>query len=154
MLIDLDCNTVIWLFGVKFTFYNLCEQQARIESVGASDLPGALPTGYSYVKGVRLDILTNSQFLQNLPDRTGVEMDIPFFNASPDKFMLLYWNDPEGDGNGEWIEVTKPLDRDQLVKALAAKSVDELYKISTATGDMFYPGLTTDKIGIFVLVKK
>lgn len=153
-LIDLDCNTVTWLFGVKFTFYNLCDQQARIESVGANDLPGSLPAEYSYVKGVRLDILTLGQLLQNLPDGAGVEMDIPFFNASGDAFTLLYWNDPDGDGKGDWVEVMKPLSRTQLTKALTAKSADELYKITTAAGDMFYPGLTTDKTGVFVLVQK
>ena len=154
MLIDLDCDSVVWVFGVKLTFYNLCEQQARIESVGASDLPSALPTGYSYVKGLRVDILTKSQFIQNLPDGTGIEMDFPFFNDSPDKFILLYWNDPNGDGKGEWVEVSKPLRRDQLTQALTTKSANELYKLTTAAGDMFYPGLTTDRTGIFVLVKK
>lgn len=153
-MIDLDCNTVIWLFGVKFTFYNLCEQQARIESLSANDLPGSLPTGYSYVKGLRVDILTKGQFIQNLPDGTGIEMDIPFFDASPDQFMLLYWNDPDGDGKGEWLNVSKLLSRNKLTQTLNIKSADELYKLTTAPGDMFYPGLTTDKIGIFVLVQK
>jgi hypothetical protein len=142
------------LFGVKFTFYNLCDQQARIENVSASDLPGSLPTGYSYVKGVRLDIQTLGQLLQNLPDGAGVEMDFPFFHASPDTFTLLYWNDPDGDGNGEWIEVTKLLSRPQLTTALTARSADELYRITTAAGDMFYPALTTDKTGFFILAQK
>ncbi len=153
-LIDLDCNTVVWLFGVKFTFYNLCEQQARIERVSANDLPGSLPAGYSFVRGLRLDILTQAQFIQNLPDGTGVEMDFPFFNASPDAFTVLYWNDPEGDGTGEWLEVTKPLSRSQLNRTLTVKSADELYRVATAPGDRFYPALTTDKTGIFILVKK
>ena len=101
-----------------------------------------------------MDILTNGQFLRNLPDGTGIEMDIPFFNASPDRFTLLYWNAPDGAGTGEWVEVTQPLSRNQLTRALTTKSADELYKLTTAAGDMFYPGLTTDQTGIFVLVRK
>lgn len=124
-----------------------------MESVSASDLPASLPAGYAYVKGVRVDVLTSGQFIQNLPDGTGIEMDIPFFNASPDTFTLLYWSDPDGDGRGEWIEVTKPLSRNQLLEALTTESPDELYRIMTAAGAMFYPGLTTDQTGIFVLVQ-
>ena len=151
---DLHCNTVVWMFGVKFTFYNLCEQQARIERIFTDDLPAPLPTQYAYVRGVRVDIMANGELLADLPDRTGIEMDFPFFNAPLDKFTLLYWDDPDGDGKGEWVEVTQTLSRSELIKTLSIKAPDELYRLSTANGDMFYPGLTTHKIGIFVLVKK
>jgi hypothetical protein len=153
-LIDLDCNSIFWRFGVRFTFYNLCEQQARIGSLVAADLPAPLPSGYSYVKGVSVEILTNGQVIQELPDGTGIEMDIPFFNASPERFILLYWKDPDGDAGGEWLEVSEPLSRDQIASALNAESANELYKLATAASDRFYPGLTTQKTGIFVLVRK
>ena len=92
--------------------------------------------------------------MKNLPDNTGIEMDFPFAGTSPDKLAILHWNDPDGDGNGEWVEVSQPLARNQITRALTVESADELYKLPTLIGNRFYPVLTTDQTGIFILVKK
>jgi hypothetical protein len=153
-LIDLDCNSIFWAFGIKLTYYNLCDYQTTIHSVGAKELPAALPNGFSYVMGLHVDVLSQGQIIKNLPNGTGIEMDYPLNTISHDKLALLYWNDPDGDGKGEWIEVTKQLGKDKIFKALTILSADEFYKLLTTTTDTFFPTLTTDKTGIFILAKK
>jgi len=152
-LIDLDCNSIFWMFGIKLTFYNLCDQQTTIHSVQASGLPGKLPTGFSFVMGLKVEVLTNGQIIKKLPDGTGIELDYPLYKQSRDQFAVLYWNDPDGDGKGEWIEISKQLSQDKISQALTTKSTDELYQL-IHTSAVFYPTLTTDKTGIFILVKK
>jgi len=117
-------------------------------------LPAKLPTGFSYVMGLDVDILTKGQIVKNLPNGTGIEMDFPLNKQSQDKLALLYWNDPDGDGKGEWVEVSKQLGKDKIFQTLSIKSTNELYKLITSAADTFYPNLTTDKTGIFILVKK
>jgi len=153
-LINLDCNSVIWAFGIKLTFYNLCAQQATIHSVGATGLPAKLPAGYSYVMGLQLEILTNNQIIKSLPNGTGIEMDYPLNDQSREQLVLLYWNDPDGDGKGEWVEFTKPLGKDKLTPALTTKAADEFYKLNPLAREVIFSTLTTDKTGIFILVKK
>ncbi|HKG53459.1 MAG TPA: hypothetical protein VKB04_04310, partial [Anaerolineales bacterium] len=80
--------------------------------------------------------------------------DYPLNKQTPDHLALLYWNDPDGDGKGEWVQVSKQLGKDKIFQTLSLKSTDEFYKLITNTGDTFYPNLTTDKTGIFILVKK
>jgi hypothetical protein len=153
-LIDLDCNSVFWAFGIKLTFYNLCDQQTTLHYMGAKELPAPLPAGVSYLIGLNVDILTNGQTLQNLPDGSGIQIDFPLNNQPSDQVAVLYWNDPDEDGTGEWIEVLKPLSQDKVVEAFTTKSTDEFYKLITSATDTFYPSLTTDKTGVFILVKK
>ncbi len=142
------------MFGIKFTFFNLCDQQTTVKSVGASELPAKLPAGFSYVMGLNVDILTNGQILKNLPQGTGIEMDFPLYKQSGNQFVLLYWNDPDGDGKGEWIEVSKQLTKDKLSKTLTVKSTVELYQLIPTGSNLSYQTLTTDKTGTFILVKK
>jgi len=153
-LIKLDCNTIIWAFGIKLTYYNLCDYQTTIHSVGKNELPAQLPAGFSYVMGLKVDMFTNGQILKDLPNGSGIEMDFPLRKESRDHLALLYWNDPDGDGKGEWVDFSKQLAKDKIFQALTTKSTDEMYKLLTSTSDIFYPSLTTDKTGIFILVKK
>jgi hypothetical protein len=153
-LIDLDCHSIFWAFGIKLTYYNLCDYQTTIHSVGSNELPGKLPAGFSYVMGLKVEILSNGQIVKNLPNGTGIEMDYPLKQQTRDHVALLYWNDPDGDGKGDWVEVTKQLGKDRIFQTLSIKSADEFYKLITSASDTFYPNLTTDKTGIFILVKK
>jgi len=153
-LIDLDCNSIFWAFGIKLTYYNLCDYQTTIHSVGATELPARLPAGFTYLMGLDVDILSKGQIIKNLPNGSGIEMDFPLNQQALDKLALLYWDDPDGDGKGQWITVSKQLAKDKILQALTTKSSDELYKLIAGAGDTFYPSLTTDKTGIFILVKK
>jgi hypothetical protein len=104
--------------------------------------------------GLDVDILFNGQLVKNLPDGSGIQLDFPLNKQTPDKLALLYWNDPDGDGKGEWLTVTKKLGKDKIFQALTTKSTDEFYKLIPSAEDPFFPNLTTDKSGIFILVKK
>jgi hypothetical protein len=153
-LIKLDCNSVIWAFGIKLTFYNLCDYQTTIHSVGANELPFELPDGYSYVKGLKVDILTAGQLLKELPANAGIEMDFPLNKQSRDQVAVLYWSDPDGDGQGNWIELTKQINFNKISELLGITTGDELYQLIQSFTSSFYPTLTTEKTGIFILVKK
>ena len=148
----MDCNSIYWVWGIKLTFYNLCDQQSLLRGIGANELPAPLPAGVSYLLGVDVTILNNGQVMPNLPDGTGIELDYPLLSIN--QLAVLHWNDPDGDGQGEWVEVMQPLNRGQLPQALATESESELYKINTLSGGGFYPILTTDTTGIFILVAK
>ncbi|RPJ25470.1 MAG: HYR domain-containing protein [Chloroflexi bacterium] len=125
-VIDLDCNSALQAFGIKLSFMNLCDYQTTLDSIGLSDLPGALPDGYSFVMGLNLSILSENQAIEELPNGTSIQLDFPMSGGSKDEFAVLYWND------GEWVEVPQQVSDDQG----------------------FYQVLTTDNTGIFVLVKK
>lgn len=153
-MIDLDCNSVFWAFGIKLTYYNLCDYQTTIHSVGANELPAQLPAGLSYVMGLDVDVLSNGQIVKNLPNGSGIEMDYPLRKEAREKLVLLYWNDPDGDGKGEWVEVKQQLGKDKIFETLTKKSTDEFYNLITSAADIFFPGLTTDKTGIFILATK
>jgi hypothetical protein len=153
-LIQLDCNSVLWAFGIKLTFFNLCDQQTSIHSVGESELPFNLPSGYSYVRGLKIDILTNGRLLKELPVDSGIELDFPINKASRDQFAVLYWNDPDGDGKGNWIELSKQISANKILQTLGITTGEELYQIILNATNGVYPTLTTEKTGIFILVKK
>ena len=152
-LINLDCLTTINTFGIKVTFFNLCDYQAILNSVDGTSLPGRLPNGDSFVMGLDVLVLDQGQDIQSLPNGTGIQMDFPA--GSQDQFAVLYWNDEDGDGNGEWMEISQLLNSDKLSQVMSADPADELYHISASAADgNLYKILTTEKTGIFVLVKK
>jgi len=62
-----------------------------------------------------------------------------------------------GNGSGEWIEVSQQLSPDAISKILSSSAGDQLYRLVDGTAsltDLFYPILTTDKTGVFILVNK
>jgi hypothetical protein len=147
-LLDLDCNSAFWTSGIKLSFLNLCDQQTTIHGVGANDLPTALPNGSTFVMGLDVDILTNGQLLKTLPNGTGIEMDFP--TSSEGQYVVLYWN----ESKSQWIEVSTQINKNQISQTLKTGSGEELYQLSHSDTDAFYPILTTNNTGIFVLAKK
>ncbi len=144
-LIDLDCSTVANVFGVIVKFHNLCNHQAVLNEVTENSLPGALPNGFTFVKGLDVDVLSNGQSLQSLPNGAGVEMDFPVSDGA--NYVVLYWN------NRQWVEITQPMNAADLTSILNADPENELYKMSSSNS-AFNNVLTTETTGIFVLVKK
>jgi hypothetical protein len=124
--IRLDCNSAFWAFGIKLSFTSLCDYQATLNSINANNLPGPLPNDSTFVLGLNLSIMKDNQVIENLPSGSGIQMDFPALGGSQDQFAVLYWN------GSEWIEVSP----------------------QPSSDDNFYQVSTTDKTGIFVLVKK
>lgn len=147
-LIELDCNSVIWAFGIRITFLNLCDQQTTIRSVDLEGLPADLPAGYSLLSGIELDVLSNSQILGSLPNGTGIEFDFPV--PTQGTLAVLYWDETAR----QWAEISAPLERQEISEALLRTAGDELYRLVRIEGNVFFPVLTTDKTGIFILVSK
>ena len=123
-----------------------------MRGIAANELPAPLPAGVSYLRGVEVNILSSGKSMKNLPDGAGIELDYPLL--STESLAVLHWNDPDGDGRGEWVEISEPLRRSQLARALTTDSEDELYALMTLSRGGFYPVLTTDLTGIFILVAK
>ncbi len=139
---------MFWAFGIKLSYLSLCDQQTTVHSVGANGLPAKLPAGFSFVMGLKVDVLTNGQLLKELPDGSGIRMSFPLYNQSNDQFAVLYWN------GSEWVEISAQLSMDKISQTLTVNTGDELYQLTHSVTDVFYPILTTGKTGIFVLVKK
>jgi hypothetical protein len=150
-LIDLDCSSVLWAFGIKVSFYNLCDYQTTLNSVAASDLPSALPEGFEFVMGLNVDILSEGQFIDELPAASGIEMDFPTYDQSLDQFAVLFWS----EADGKWIEVSDQINAGEVSQTLNATAENELYQVLTESlGDLFFQALTTQHTGVFILVKK
>jgi hypothetical protein len=144
-VIDLDCNSSFSMFGIKLTFLNLCDQQTTIKNVTADSLPGKLPQSFSFVMGLDVKVLSNGQAIQALPNGTGIEMDFPI--SGTDQFAVLYWN------GSSWVEISQQISEDKISQVVGSSTDNALYQI-LSSGDAFYKILTTDKTGVFVLVKK
>ena len=86
--------------------------------------------------------------MQTLPDGTGIQMDFPA--GATDEYAVLYWD----EGNGAWVEISESLTADQITQVLTSAEGDELYQLIPASEISVRQALTTDSIGIFVLVKK
>lgn len=154
-LIDLQCLSIVNAFDVEITFHNLCEHQANIALIEKDTLPGVLPDGFTFVKGLDILVLDNGQLMDALPNGTGIQLDFPIPANTQALYSVLYWHDENSDGNGKWIEVSKLVNSGDLSKVMSANAEEELYKISP-TDDMkaFYQIITTEQTGIFVIVKK
>ena len=154
-LLDLDCLTVIDSFGIKVTFHNLCDYQAAVSATQADTLPAQLPESYSFVNGLNVLVLFENQVVKSLPIGTGVQLDFPIPANTQDQFAVLMWDDEDGDGNGEWLDVTQLIVDQELSKVMSVDPSDELYQIMpTKRLEAFYRVITTEKTGTFVLVKK
>jgi len=153
---DLDCNSILWIGGIKVTFLNLCDYQSTMTSVDTNHLPGRLPFGYTFVMGLNFDVLFNSQIVKDLPNGSGVEIDFPVTSTPKDQLVALYWSDDDGDGKGEWLEISQELTQDKIPQALVNNTEDELYRIkdSTAQANLLYQIITAEKTGTFILVRK
>ncbi len=135
------------VFGVQLSFINLCDQQAAIKGLTTGSLPGKLPNGFTFVAGLNVQILSNGQILQALPDGSGIQLDFPTSGSADDQFTVLYWN------GSAWVEITQKTSEDKVSALVDADAANELYQIEFAD-DAFYKVLTTEKTGTFVLVKK
>ncbi len=144
-VIDLACNMIVNAFGTTVKFHNLCDLQAVINEVSANALPSALPSGFTFVQGLDIQILAGGQALASLPKTSGVEIDFPLPDGST--YAVMYWN------NGQWVEITQPMNAGDLFNILSKNAAVELYKMSSSNSS-FQNVLTTDLTGIFVLVKK
>lgn len=150
-LIDLECFTVVNAFGVKVTFYNLCEHQAVITKMEANTLPGQLPNGASFTQGLNVTVLFDGEPLEELPVGAGIQLDFPITANTHDRFEVLLWDNE----NKEWLDVTQTIKDGELAKVLSADAEDELYRIApTETTKALYRILTAEKTGTFVIVKK
>ncbi len=125
-VIDLDCNSTFWAFGIKLSFMSLCDYQTMLDNVDANNLPGALPNGYSFVMGLDLGILSEGKLIEDLPNGTSIQLDFPILGGPKAQFAVLHW-----DGN-QWIEISQ----------------------QSSDNQDFYQIVTMDKTGIFILVKK
>lgn len=144
---DLDCATKANFFGITLKFYNLCDYQAIINVVETNSLPGALPNGYTLIKGLDVSILNGGKLIKPLPQNTGIQMGFPLPAGDASQYIVLHWN------NGQWEEIAQPLSDAAIDNALATDALVELYSL-TSSNNSSAQVLTTDLTGIFVLVKK
>ncbi len=150
-LIDLECNTILNAFGVKVTFYNLCDHQAVMDEILANTLPAGLPNGYAFVKGLNINVLFDGDALKELPHTGGIELDFPITDNSQDQYAVLVWDNE----NNSWLDVTQTMKDADLAKMLSTETENELYQIvPTEITKALYRILSTDKAGTFVIVKK
>ncbi len=154
-LIDLACLSVVNAFDIEITFYNLCEHQAVITEMDSNILPGQIPDGYSYIKGLNVTMLFDHQVVKNLPKDAGVQMDFPIPANSKEEYAVLFWQDKDYNSGGEWVEVTQLIQSNELDKIMSTDAKDEFYRIepTEATKGLFQV-LTTEKTGTFIIVKK
>lgn len=146
-VIDLDCDSVFSAFGIKLSFINLCDEQTMLKGISASRLPGKLPSGFTFVAGLDVKILSEGEVLQALPDGSGIQLDFSTSGGEDNHFAVLYWN------GSAWVEITQKTSEENVSALVDTNTANEFYQIDSADGDV-YKVLTTEKTGIFVLVKK
>jgi hypothetical protein len=144
-VIDLDCFSVVNAFGIIVKFHNLCDHQAVLNEVGADALPGPLPSGYTFVQSLDVDVLGDGQLLEVLPNGAGIEMDFPLPGGT--EFTVLFWN------GSQWVEITQSMNESELATVLSTDAENELYRMNSSNA-FLHKILTTEKTGLFILVRK
>lgn len=147
-LIDLNCSSVFWAFGIKLSFMNFCDQQTTIHRVDTNNLPVQLPSGATFVTGVDVTVLDKGQPITEFPNGSGIEIDFPLSNQSVDTLAVLYWN------GSAWTEVSKQIRPNEVSQMISSTAGDGLYQLAHSSGDLFHAILTAHKTGLFVLVTK
>ncbi len=154
-LLGRTCLTSNTKFDVKFVFHNLCDDQTVITNVNKDKLPEKLPAGYSFLKALDVRVLNQGLIAKSLPSGTGIQIAFPIPNGLQEQYAVLYWNDENGDGKGEWIEISQSINGDTISKVILDDPKDELYHINLGPNEVdLYKIITTEKTGVFVLVKK
>lgn len=68
---------------------------------GSSYLPGLSPSNTAFILGLEVLVLKQGQNIDSLPYGAGIQMDFPLPDRAQDRFAVLYWDDPDEDGDGE-----------------------------------------------------
>ncbi len=111
--------------GFRVSYFNLCNFQGTLEVEQASGLPGKLPNGRPFVKGLTANVIQNGALVNPLPSSSQIQIEflIPA-NQQNANLGVLSWN------GSQWIEIT------------GQKTADGYFRI------------TTNQPGTFVLVTK
>ena len=86
--------------GVRVTFINLCGDQAVMDNLEETDLPGELPEGLSFINGFSVLIQKENTFLQAFPANAQllINLVIPASMRDADLAVIVW------DGS-KWVEI-------------------------------------------------
>jgi hypothetical protein len=146
-MMDLDCDSVFLVMGVRVSFINLCDHQTMVNGVDEAGLPGELPEGSSLVLGLDVDVLSDGQSIETLPAGSGIQLDFPV--GASGEYAVLLWDEAQS----QWVEVSSELAAEQAAQALVDESGDGLYKL-TPSANLLLQILSTNQPGLFVLVQR
>jgi hypothetical protein len=91
-VIDLDCDSVFWAYGIRLGFTKLCDHQLKILEISAQNLPAELTDGFSLIIGLDVEIMMGGQEIGTLPDGSSLEMRFPLPRGTANQYAVLYWD--------------------------------------------------------------